>query len=208
MTPIRKDGVMVSFSFKHSILSIALLALAILAYALPGGVSCASEAEIIDAFMADLDGDGRMEAVSFQVTSVSDEEPVGFLRVKTADRTYGIDIGVLDSVDMAFVETIQIAKIIKPFIVVSIPGGAHGMRTILYSFDEKGIKKEISIFSDAPSIEFYDIDNDGVDEIVSKNRDYDHDPIADSVVAAYKYVNDRWSLVSLRKTDNQQRKAE
>lgn len=57
----------------------------------------------------------------------------------------------------------------------------------LYSWNGREVKKEISIFSDAPSIEIKDADGDGTNEIIAKMRNYDKDPIADSHIKTFKY---------------------
>ena len=40
----------------------------------------------------------------------------------------------------------------------------------LYYFDGRELRKEMSILSDAPSIEIKDVDNDGKNEIIAKMR--------------------------------------
>ena len=66
------------------------------------------------------------------------------------------------------------------------------MTLSLYSLDGNDLKEEISILSDAPSIEIKDIDNDGSNEIIAEMRDYDKHPIVDSYLKIYKYKDGAW----------------
>lgn len=60
-------------------------------------------------------------------------------------------------------------------------------------------EEELSIFSDAPSIEIKDIDRDGSNEIIAKMRDYDKDPIVYSYTKTYKYTDGSWRQKSCPK---------
>ncbi len=148
-----------------------------------------------DLIKADLNQDGVVETIDL-VTRPTDEieglSANGTIIIESGGRRWKEDVGELDSVEMSSLEVVRVNKSLQPYIGLYSFGGAHGMTLTLYSWDGRKIKKEISIFSDAPSIEVKDTDGDGNNEIIAKMRDYDKDPIADSYFKKYKYKNGSW----------------
>jgi len=146
--------------------------------------------------MADLNGDGIVEKIELVKESSEDiggSSAEGTITIKSNNRQWKKDVGTLEFSDMSYVEVVKISESSRPYIGLYSLVGAHSMTLDLYYFNGKELKKEISILSDAPTIEIKDIDNDGSNEIIAKMRDYDKDPIADSYMKTYKYKDGSWS---------------
>ncbi|MCX5706014.1 MAG: hypothetical protein NTZ92_08175 [Candidatus Omnitrophica bacterium] len=157
----------------------------------------------VEVLEADIDGDGSKEEISFIKKPIEDELDglaEGTLQIKAKNKVFTKDLGEIENSSGASLEVIKVSSNVKPFIGIFSFAGAHGMRLMLFSFDGSKIMQEIEVFSDAPSIEFKDIDKDGIKEIVAKSRDYDNSPIKDSIVKTYKYLDKKWQLESTYKT--------
>ena len=160
---------------------------------------CLKNAFCEESLLFDLDGDNFKEEIKLTATFAEDDETVlnGMLIVKSKGEEFRRDIGIFE-IGEPYVEIISVDKSNGPyFISISSFAGAHGMNLYLYSFSGQEIKEELSVFSDAPSIEVKDVDKDDANEIIAKSRDYDSDPIKDSYIKVYKYLNKKWQIISV-----------
>jgi len=145
---------------------------------------------------ANLNGDGMVETIELIKVPSEDNggsSAEGTIIVKARGRQWKKDVGLLEFSDMSYIDVVMASKSSRPYIGLYSFGGAHSMTLSLYCLNGDELKEEISIFSDAPSIEIKDVDNDGSNEIIAKMRDYDKDPIADSYIITYKYRDGSWS---------------
>lgn len=97
-------------------------------------------------------------------------------------------------------EIIVVSSSVNPFIGVSYASGMHGWQVTLFSFDGEKINEVYEVFSDAPSIEVKDVDNDGENEIITVSRDYWQNPITDHFINTHKYDGNKWNLISKYET--------
>ena len=144
---------------------------------------------------ADLNGYGMVETIELikkPSEDIGGPSAEGMIIVKSTGRQWEKDVGTLEFSDMSYIDLIRASKSSRPYIGLYSFGGAHSMTLSLYSLDGNELKEEMSILSDAPSIEIKDIDNDGSNEIIAKMRDYDKDPIVDSYTKTYKYKDESW----------------
>ena len=163
----------------------------LIACAFFGNCACASD----DAITADLNGDGMVETIDLikkPIEDIGESATEGTITVKSSGQQWKKDVGTLEFSDMSYIEVVRASKSSRPYIGLYSFGGAHSMTLSLYWLDGNELKEEASIFSDAPSIEIKDADNDGSNEIIAKMRDYDKDPIEDSYIKIYKYKNGMW----------------
>ena len=78
--------------------------------------------------------------------------------------------------------------------IASSPAGAHGERMYIFRWDGHSYVCVGELGSDAPSIEIEDIDQDRIDEVKVKQRDYKTDPISNSVVQVFHWVEGKYQL--------------
>lgn len=155
----------------------------------------------------DLDEDGikeRITLINIPVSQIGGSFAEGFIEVESIGKTFRSEDIILEFSNDSYIKIIKPSVRAKSFIGLFNPGGMHGLSLTLFSFDGTSIKEEFSIFSDAPSIEIKDIDNDGVEDIISFSRDYENNPVEDSFIKTYKYRNNKWQLVSVYRTKTKQ----
>ena len=148
-----------------------------------------------DFVTVDLNEDGIIETIELvkrPSQNIEGYSAEGTITVKSSGRQWKKDVGTLESSDMSYITVVRASKSSRPYIGLYSFGGAHSMTLDLYYFDGRELRKEMSILSDAPSIEIKDVDNDGKNEIIAKMRDYDKDPIVDSYTKTYKYKDGLW----------------
>ena len=153
--------------------------------------SCAAD----DLVMVDLNEDGLTETIELvkkPSEDIGEPSAEGSIIIKSNGRQWKKDVGTLEFSDMSYIDVVRASKSSRPYIGLYSFGGAHSMTLSLYSLDGNDLKEEISILSDAPSIEIKDIDNDGSNEIIAEMRDYDKHPIVDSYLKIYKYKDGAW----------------
>ena len=163
----------------------------LLAGAFFGSYACATDVIIT----ADLNRDGMVETVELikePSEDIGGSSADGTIIVKSNGCQWKRCVGMLEFSDMSYIDVVRAGKLSRPYIGLYSFGGAHSMTLSLYYMGGNELKEEMTIFSDAPSIEIKDIDNDGNDEIIAKMRDYDKDPTADSYRKTYKYKNGLW----------------
>lgn len=182
--------------------ALPILAIIIL---LAAGIDCnthsscfAQEVDAINIIKADLDGCGSNEDISLITKPYEDADDdyfkKGELCIVSKGRVSNLDVGILESRSYS-IELIKIADNARLFVAMFNQGGAHGLWLKLYSFNGKNINEEAEVFSDVGSIDFRDVDNDGIKEIIAVCRDYDNDPITDDIVNIYKFSNGKWKSI-------------
>ena len=148
----------------------------------------------------DLDGDSQEDNVKFFYKDKNDVDGIFSLLVESNGKCFESDDVTIASKGFCGIEEIAISEKINPFIGVYYPAGAHGVVQKLYSFDGNSLRKVAEIFSDGPSISFEDVDEDGVKEIVAKQRDYEINPIEESFIETYSFKDGKWQRISVYRT--------
>lgn len=142
---------------------------------------------------ADFNGDGIEEEVS--LVPKKGENPnlyYYYLEVKSGGKKFVIENEDFVAYYSYGLEKIDVSRNYNPMIGVSRPEGPHGWILILYVFDGVKVIEAINIFSDGPSINLKDMDNDGVNEIIVNNRDYANNPVEDRFITILKYDGKKW----------------
>jgi len=154
----------------------------------------------LDRYRSDLDGDGIKELIMLEEIPGEDQDELVKevkLVVRTRRGDYRYNIGPVYYI--CGVEEMRISDRIKPFISLWYFAGAHAIWMELFSFNGTELIGEIKIFSDAGSIEVKDMDNDGVRDIAAIDRDYDNNPTENGYTKLYKFTNNKWQFVSVRR---------
>lgn len=157
-------------------------------------------------FKSDLEKDGSMATVELIKTSTGDADldislANVVIQIESKGKKFTKDIKDI-SRDSSEVLELVISDNINPFIVLSsyLPPSAHAWGVTIYSFNGKEIVEELDVISDEPSVQVEDVDNDGTKEVIVWQRDYDNAPIIDKYLETYKYINNKWHLVSVYRT--------
>lgn len=147
---------------------------------------------------ADIDKDGIEEEIDAIAGEIEGEGDVCVIRVKDGKEVYtkAIRIGFDHSYNLSLVD---ISPNLEPFIGFDCGVGVHGYHLILFRY--KGLEEVATFWSDRPSIQIKDVDGDGVKEIITANRDYEINPVKESYVETFKYIDDgRWERSSVYRT--------
>lgn len=156
--------------------------------------------------LIDLDMDGVKEKISLEkeVRNLYGDELVdnAKIRVESNGKVFTKDVGEKICPKASELEVAAIPDVHKRFVAVSScdPELDRGWKLIIFSYDGKEVKKEITLTSDEPSIEVKDPEGDGVEEIVVTNRDFLNDPEKDKILTTYEYVGEKWQPVSVYRT--------
>ena len=154
---------------------------------------------------ADIDKDGVEEEIS----AISGELDSGqcVCVIKLADGEIVLTKAIEIDTDVSYnLSIIDIHPSLEPFIGINYGTGAHSNKLVLFKYVDHGggyltLEKTAIFSSDRPSIRIEDIDKDGVKEIVTIDRDYETNPIEDSYISTYKYVDDgKWERNSVFRT--------
>lgn len=151
----------------------------------------------------DFDGDGTEDMVTLKQKNNEDLTFANYdLEISSKGKTFLIkDVLVGESQNIRGLEKIAVSAKISPFIGISYHCGAHSWGLDLYAFDGKQIKEISNIGSDVPSIQLKDVDNDGENEIIAEERDWDSDnSVQDRIIETYKYNAKKWELISKYET--------
>ncbi len=156
----------------------------------------------IRSIKVDIDKDGIEEEIS----AISGElEPGHYICIiKVADgeneSTKAIEIDMFSSYNLSVIE---IHSSLEPYIGVNYGFGAHGNELTLLRYNEGNYTMDIvgKFISDRPSIKIEDVDNDGVKEIVTIMRDYEINPVEESYIQIFEYVDEgKWRVKSVYRT--------
>jgi len=161
------------------------------------------EKNIFRAIEGDFDGDGSVDTVTLKSNkSKTNEHMVNYdLEVKSKGKYILIENVLMDeSESFCGLEKIVVSSKITPFIGILYHTGAYSWILKLYGFDGKTIRKVDEFGSDGHSIQVKDVDNDGENEIVITNRDWDHNSVEDHIIDTYKYNGKKWTLISAYET--------
>jgi len=160
-------------------------------------------ARFIKSIEGDFKGNGTLEKVS--LSPIAGEAKIPFYREykilvqSRGNSVEGKDVFLLNE-NACGLESIGVSQNSPPLIGVSYAAGIDVWRLILYALDENSLKEVGSIFSDEPSIEIKDADQDGHMEIIAVGRDYGNDPLNDKYIYTYKYDGTRWYLAACYRT--------
>lgn len=161
----------------------------------------AGREELARHIKADFNGDGVDEETRLvPKTCGSSGLYHYYLEVKSGDKRFVIENEDFAAYYSHGLEKIDVSVKYNPMIGVSRPEGPHGWLLILYAFDGTKVREVANIFSDGPSIDLKDVDNDGDKEIVVNNRDYGHNPVEDRFISTIKYDGAKWQTVSCYET--------
>ncbi len=80
-------------------------------------------------------------------------------------------------------------------IIASAPVGTHSESMHIFRWDGQSYACVGEFISDAPSIEIEDLDHDGIHEVIVKQRDYQTDPIKNSIIHIYHWVAGKYEIV-------------
>lgn len=81
-----------------------------------------------------------------------------------------------------------------PEVLISTPAGAHSESLHVFRWDGVGYREIADFWSDAPCIEVVDLDGDGVCEVRAFYRNYEKDPLKDSIVKVFHWDGQRYTL--------------
>jgi len=143
----------------------------------------------------DFNNDGTRDVVNLVLKENDIGVAEGFLELRTKGNNYRSTL-IAERMSESGISVIEVTPKGKSFIGLVSSGGMHSMTLVLYSFEGKALKEEISIFSDTPFIDVQDIDNDGFNEIIATCRDYDKVPYRDEIKKVYKFRRGNWELTN------------
>lgn len=153
-------------------------------------------------FESDLDNDGVLDKVTLIKRLPDKEEDINVtaaIKVESKGKSFLKEVGLINRRESS-VELLYIGLNQKNFIALSQPVGIDGWRVKLYSFEGSAISEELSAYSDRPSINVKDVDEDDVDEIVVLSRDTKNNLKEDSYATVYKYLDSRWQIMTVYRT--------
>ena len=159
------------------------------------------EYKVKEELAMDLDKDGKNETVQLLYKPTDDTFAIFILIVRKDNRPYSADNTILAPKDLCSLEEIVLSPERKPLVGVSFPVGAHSEWLGIYSFTGKSVKQLNNLFSDGPSITVKDLDNDGTNDIEIINRDYENNPVKDSLIITYRFMSGRFREVSTYRTN-------
>lgn len=152
-------------------------------------------------FKADLVNNGITEEVSLIRRTPDNEDDVSAMaaiNVKMDGKSFLKEAGMINRFETG-IDQLSIKSKQKNFIVLSQPIGTSGWRIRLYSFDGSGISEELSAYSDRPSIEVKDVDENDI-EVVVLSRDTQSDPEKDDYAITYIYKDNKWQTKNIYRT--------
>lgn len=156
-----------------------------------------SEYILKDEFFSDLDGDGTKEKVQLLYKHTNDTFALFILVVYKDNMPYHQGKTILAPKDYCVIDEMVISPDHNPFITVGFPIGAHSEWLGIYKFNGKEVSEINNLYSDQPLIMYEDFNNDGVQDITIVNRNYDTDPVHDSLITKYKYKNGKFREIPL-----------
>ena len=150
---------------------------------------------------ADINKDGAEEEISVVAGELESGQCVCVIKL-VADEivlTKAIEIDTDISYNLSIIE---IHPSLEPFIGINYGAGAHSNILVLFKYtDHGGLDKTATFASDRPSIRVVDIDDDGVKEIVTIDRDYEINPVEEDFIIVHKYSdNGEWTRDSVFRT--------
>ncbi|MFC1570847.1 hypothetical protein ACFL4E_03590 [Candidatus Omnitrophota bacterium] len=160
-----------------------------------------SEYTLKEEIELDLDKDGKKEKVRLYYRPTDDAFALFLLVVRKDKSNYSANTPILAPKNLCSLEEIVLSPERKPLIGVTFPVGAHSEWLGIYSFTGKSIKELNNLFSDGPSIAVKDLDNDGTNDIEITNRDYDNNPVKDSLIITYRFGGGRFREASTYRTN-------
>jgi len=170
----------------------------------------------------DIDRDGIEEEISTILASPAWKANMPYICVVTV-KDDGQEVSLAIPVDSSSynISVVNIAPdYIKPFIGLDCHCGMHGRRLILLKYidyrnmganNEPTLEKIAYFLSDRPLIKIKDVDGDKIKEIIAEDRDYEINPIGESFISTYKYIdeyifdpyvlgNGKWKRISVYRT--------
>jgi hypothetical protein len=160
------------------------------------------EKKIVRVIEGDFDGDGGIDTVTLVPKKSKTSEYMDYdLEIKSKVKDILIKNVLVDEGELfCGLEKIVVSPKITPFIGISYHTGAYSWMLKLYYFDGKAIRRIEEFGSDGQSIQVKDANNDGENEIVTTNRDWDHNSVEDHIIDTYKYNGKKWALISTYET--------
>ncbi|MBU0467975.1 MAG: hypothetical protein KKF78_03465 [Candidatus Omnitrophica bacterium] len=164
----------------------------------------------VNLITADIDFDGEEEKVESFIAYYGSKG----LSVCVVKITDGADI-IMNEVAVDYDHSCRlgffdIRPVLASFITISEGSGAHGGHLHLLRYvsdvdDDGGHKYSLSVnarfTSNRPSFKALDIDGDGEKEIAEDWRDYETDPVGESIMHIYKFMDDgKWYKEKIYKT--------
>lgn len=137
----------------------------------------------------DLDGDGKPEKVTLTYSEPDDYgNCTATLKVESLEKSYKVLLKEGFNADTTYLKKLVLSDKTRPFVIVDAKTNKNKNRWV-YSFNGKSLKEELVVFSNFPSIEEKDTDQDGTNEIVARIRDDrpGRDPKKDSYERIYKW---------------------
>lgn len=156
-----------------------------------------SEYTLKDEFFSDLDGDGTREKAQLLYKNTNDTFALFILVVYKGTVPYYQGKTILAPKDYCILEELIISPDQNPFIKIWFPIGAHSEWLGIYKFNGGKVSEINNLYSDQPYIVFEDFDNDGVEDLTILNRNYDKNPISDSIFTKYRYKNGKFREIPL-----------
>jgi len=170
----------------------------------------------------DIDRDGIEEEISTILACPGWETDISSICVVTVEDD-GQEISLAIPIEISFynISIIDIAPdYINPFIGLDYHCGAHSRVLILLKYTDyrnmgatnKPTLETIAYFSsDRPLFKIEDIDGDKIKEIITEDSDYEINPINESFISTYKYIDEyiadpdvqgdgKWGKVSVYRT--------
>ena len=154
---------------------------------------------------ADLDKDGVDEEISAIAGELESGRYVCVIKLQDGENiiTKAIEIDTDISYNLSIIE---IHPSLEPFIGLNYGCGAHSNKLTLFKYVDHGggyytLDKTATFVSDRPSIKIEDINDDGVKEIITSMCDYEIDPVNESYIQIFEYVDDgKWRSKSVYRT--------
>ena len=154
---------------------------------------------------ADIDKDGVEEEISAISGELEPGHYVCIISIKDDKNliTKAIEIDMITSYNLSLIE---VHPSLEPFIGINYGTGAHSNKLVLFKYVDHGggyltLEKTAIFSSDRPSIRIEDIDKDGVKEIVTIYRDYEINPVEESYIQIFEYVDEgKWKVESVYRT--------
>ncbi len=149
----------------------------------------------------DIDRDGVEEEISTILASSSWETEIPYIctiTIKDGKETTSLAIPI----DMSFynISVVDIApEYINPFIGLDYHCGAHSRVLILLEYTDyhyMGVANKPTLettayfSSDRPLFKIEDVDGNKIKEIITENCDYEINPVNESFISTYKYIDE------------------
>ena len=160
----------------------------------------------------DVDSDGNKEAVS-AIKYRSDSKTNFILAVTDNNKNYSLNLTGFES-EISFCKDNELVTIEQNKIIcISGYVGVHSENIQLIVFDGSNLKpmlfvnngsEENRITSDAPNFGFTDVNNDNSSELYVDNRDYEKDPVLDTLRSYYYFINGAFRYNNVESIHNEE----